>query len=258
METLNAVVNHPQVYLLLVARVSGLFLLAPVFGNTGVPMLVRVALVLLVGWVLFPIYGLTLPDPQVDVLSLVTALGSELAIGLTVGMVASLILTTFQMAGSIAGHHIGFSFLTLFDPSQREHSAAIDQFYSLFGMLLFLVINGHHLLLQAFDRTFQAIPLGGAIHLDGASMPLGQLISQLFVASFQLSLPIVAAILLTDVALGLVARAVPQVNVLFLGFPLKVIMGLTALSLALPSVLTAMEAHVELGVRNMVNILGAL
>src|SRR5688572_12918790 len=162
METFNSVIIHSQVYLLLVARVSGLFLLAPVLGNTMVPMLIRLAMVLLVAWVLYPIYGVGTPDPQIDVPSLVTALGGELAIGLIVGLVASLIFAAFQMAGNLVGTQIGFGMASVIDPTNpANRSAEMDQFYGIMGTLVFLVINGHHLLLQAFDRTFRAIPLGG-------------------------------------------------------------------------------------------------
>lgn len=259
MEILNGVVNHPQVYLLLVARVSGLFLLAPVLGNTMIPMLIRVAMVLLVAWVLFPIYGFNVPDPQIDVPSLITAMGGELAIGLIVGMVAGLIFTVFQMAGNVVGAQMGFSIVALFDPlNQGNRSSVVDQFYSIVGTLVFLVINGHHMLIQAFDRTFRAVPLGGAIHPEAVAMPLGQLLSEIFAAAFQLALPILAAILLTDIAFGLISRAVPQINVFFMGLPLKVLVGLVALSLALPATITAMESQIEVGVRNMVNMAGAL
>jgi flagellar biosynthetic protein FliR len=173
-------------------------------------------------------------------------------------MAASLVLTGFQMAGSIAGHHMGFGFLSLFDPSQRNQSAVIDEFYSIIGMLIFLAINGHHLLLQALDRTFRAVPLGGAIHPETVSMPMGQLISEIFAAAFQLALPIMAALLLADVALGLISKAVPQINVLFLGLPLKVLLGLLALSLALPALVSSMEVQIQSGVRSMVNLSGML
>lgn len=259
MEILNSVVNHSPVYLLLVARVSGLFLLAPVLGNAMIPMLIRVALVLLVAWVLYPIYGMGVLDPPIDVPSLVTALGGELAIGLIVGLVASLIFTAFLMAGNVVGTQIGFGMAAEFNPAfPAVRSTVIDEFYSIVGTLVFLVINGHLLLVQAFDRTFRAVPLGGAIHPEAVAMPIGQLLSEVFAAAFQLALPILAAILLTDVAFGLVARAVPQINVFFLGLPLKVLLGLVALSLAMPGIIAAMESQIEAGVRNVVNIAAAL
>ncbi|MBI4214331.1 MAG: flagellar biosynthetic protein FliR [Chloroflexi bacterium] len=258
MDTLNTVVAHPQAYLLLVARASGMFLLAPVLGHTSIPVLIRVALVLLLAWVLFPVYGLNVPETSLDVPSLVTALGGELAVGLVVGMVASLIFTAFQMAGSVIGTQMSFGISELFDPNRQQQVSVIDQFYSTLATLLFLVINGHHLLMQAFDRTFRVVPLAAAIQAEAVALPLGHLVSEMFGAALQLALPILAAVLLTDIASGLVARAIPQINVFFLGLPLKVLVGLFALSLAVPATLAAMTSQIETGIGNVVGIVRTL
>jgi flagellar biosynthetic protein FliR len=259
MEILSGVVNRPEAYLLVVARVSGLFLFAPVLGNRMIPALVRVALVLLISWVLFPIYGLTAPQPDINVPALVSALGGELVVGLVLGIASGLIFTGFQMAGSIVGHQMGFSLPSLFDPTnQADRSAVIDQFYGLVATLLFLIIDGHHMLLLAFDRAFRALPLGSAIQPELVAMPLGQLVSEVMAASLQLAMPIIAATLLTDLAFGLLSRAVPQINVFFLELPLKILIGVVGLSLILPATLTAMEVQIEGGIRNMINVLGTL
>lgn len=259
MEILNAVVVRPEAFLLLVARVSGLFLIAPVLGNRVIPTLVRIAMVLLVSWVLFPIHGPGVPQPTIDVPSLVNALGAELVVGLVMGTVASLIFTSFQMAGSIIGNQMGFSLPALFDPiGQQGRAAVIDQFYSVISTLVFLVIDGHHLLLTALDRAFRAIPLGAAIQPTLVAMPLAQLTSEIIAAAFQLALPLIAAVVLTDLAFGLISRAVPQINVFFVELPLKVLLGILGLSIALPATVAAMESRIEIGIRNMINITGVL
>ena len=158
------------------------------------------------------------------------------------------------MAGSFVGTQIGFGILALFDPARQEHVSVIDQFYTILGTLLFLVLNGHHQMLLAFDRTFQVLPLAAAIRPDAVALPLSHLLSQLFAAAMQLALPIFAAVLLTDIAFGLVSRAVPQINVFFLGLPLKVLVGLTLLSLALPGTMTAMGVQIENGIQNMLGM----
>jgi flagellar biosynthetic protein FliR len=257
-ETLNTVVTHPHAYLLLVARTSGLFLLAPVIGSTAIPVMIRVALVLLTAWALFPIYALSAPPVVTEVPTLVVALGTELLVGLLVGLVAGLVFVTFQMAGSFIGTQMGFGAATLFFPLQEGHMSVVDQFYSLLGTLIFLVLNGHHMVLQAFDRTFRAVPLGAAIQANAAALPLGHLMSEVFVAALQLALPVLAALLLTEVAFGVIARAVPQINVFFMGLPLRVLIGLMALSLALPATMSAMGSQIEGSVRDMVSIVRVL
>lgn len=258
METLNAVVAQPYAYLMLVARSSGLLLLAPVIGSSAIPALIRIVLILLLAWVLFPIHGLSAPSVAVEVPALVVALGSELLVGLAVGLVAALFFAAFQMAGSLIGTQMGFGSVTLFDPLNQDNFAVVDQFYALLGGLIFLVINGHHQVVLAFDRTFRAIPLGATIQAEAVALPLGQLMSEVFLAALQLALPVLVALLLTEVAFGLVARAIPQANVFFLGLPVRILLGLLVLSLALPATVTAMGMLIDAGVRNMLTVAGAL
>ena len=258
MDTLNAVVAHPQAYLLIVCRTSGLFLLAPVLSSASIPALVRVALVLLLASALFPIHGLNVPETSLDVPSLVAALGSELSIGLIVGFVASFIFLAFQMAGALVGTQIGFSIADVFDGSRQEQVPIIDQFYSVLVTLLFLVLDGHHLLILALDRTFLAVPLGAAVLPGAAALPLWQMFTEIFAAALQITLPLLAAFLLAELALGLAARAVPQINVLFVGMPLKILLGLFTLGLALPGTVAAATFQMERGVRDMLTIVRAL
>lgn len=259
MDTLSAVVTNPQSYLLVVARLSGLFLFAPVFGSSVVPLLVRVALVLLLAWILFPIHAFGAGSVPLEAPALIVAMASELAIGLIVGFVANLVFVAFQVAGTIVGTQIGFGVLTLFDPLRHESfSSVIDQFYSTLGTLVFLVLNGHHMVVAALDRTYRAIPAGGVFQPEAMALPISRLTSEIFTAGFQLALPILAALLLTDLAFGLVARAVPQINVFFLGLPLKGLVGLVALSLALPASLAFMSDHIDRGMRDLLGIVRAL
>lgn len=258
MDVLGTVIAHPQSYLLVVARLSGLILIAPVLGATVIPPLIRVALVLVLAWALFPLHGLTATEPQLEVPALVLAIGGELVVGFTVGFIANLVFTVFQAAGSIIGTQMGFGIIQIFDPVHQQRSSVVDEFYSVLATLLFLMLNGHHMLLMAIDRTYQAVPSGAVVHPEVLAMPVGRLISEVIGAGFQMALPIMATLLLTDLAFALASRAVPQINVFFLGLPVKVLVGMVALSLALPASLAFMRDEIDTGTRNVLTVMGGL
>lgn len=258
MDMLSSIVAHPQAYFLMVARLSGLLLIAPVLGTAVVPRLVRIMLVLVLAWTLYPIHGLPANEPLLEVPALAVALLGEIAVGFTVGFVANLIFLVFQAAGSIIGTQMGFGIIQLFDPIRQQRSSVVDEFYGLLATLLFLLLNGHHMLVMAIDRTYQTLPSGAIVHPGAVALSLGRLISEVFMAAFQLALPILAALILADLAFALAARAVPQINVFFVGLPLKVLVGLLILSLALPATLNFMRDQIDLGARNMLTVVGSL
>jgi flagellar biosynthetic protein FliR len=182
----------------------------------------------------------------------------EVTVGFTVGFVANLIFLVFQVAGSIIGNQMGFGIIQLFDPVRQQRSTVVDEFYSVVATLIFLLLDGHHMLIRAIDRTYQAVPSGAIVHPQLIALPLGRLTSEVFVGALQLALPVLAALLLTDLALALTSRAVPQVNVFFLGLPLKVLVGMLALSFALPATISFMRDQMDLGARNILTMVGSL
>jgi flagellar biosynthetic protein FliR len=157
----------------------------------------------------------------------------EVFAGALIGFASSLVFAAITMAASLMGVQIGFSAASLFDPLTASPTGALEQFYSLLSMVLFLSINGHHWLILALTRTFSLMPLG-TFALDELTIErLVVLTNATFVAAVRIALPVAGALLLTDVGLGLIARAVPQVQVFFLGMPLKMGLGFVVLAFTL-------------------------
>jgi flagellar biosynthetic protein FliR len=169
-------------------------------------------------------------------LAFLLIIAQEVIVGVLVGFVSNLVFVAVGMAASMMGLQIGFRAANLFDPFTTASSSALEQFYTLLAVALFLTINGHHWLIRALARTFDVAPLGTFALSSVTIERLVALTGETFVAATRIALPVMGALLLADLGLGLVARAVPQIQVFFLGMPLK--MGLGILALALTLVLT--------------------
>ncbi len=237
---MNVLTQSPliwEAFFLVFCRVGTLLMIAPVFGNRSVPAQVRLAFALMLTLIMLPIattgkFAVTqLPSSWLVFLGLVA---QEVLIGAIVGFSVMLIFTALQSAGHIVGLQIGFSLANVINPLTADHASLIDQFYTLLAMLVFLAINGHHALLLAAQQTFDLVPLGS----QNVGLPAGPLLmawgTQLFVVALRISMPLMAALLLADLALAIVARGVPQLNVFVVGMPAKLIVGFAMLAITVP------------------------
>lgn len=239
MDILNYTLNNFERFLFIFLRVMGILTLAPIFGHRSVLSQVKVGLALMLAVALFPVVPVTLKTHP-HLFLLVLALVKELLMGLLIGFVALLVFLGVRFAGELVGLDIGFGVANLIDPLSAEQVSIVGEFQSLLAMVIFLVVNGHHLLLRGVAASFDLVPLGG-VQMNGL---LGQnliaMTGRVFVIAVQLAAPVLAALFLTTLALGIVARTVPQMNVFVVGFPLKIVVGVAALMLTLPLFLSAL------------------
>jgi flagellar biosynthesis protein FliR len=221
-----------QLFLLALTRILALLIQIPVLGGPLVPNRVKIGLGIFLALVLVP--WQPLPDTTVPIpwMGYPIFMLQELIIGSLVGFAARLAFASVQIAGDVMGIGSGFASAQIMNPTTGDTGSTIDQFVVMSSMLLFLVIDGHHLFLAAVQRTFIAAPLLAPLPPLSAE-PLMRLTAQLIAAGVSLALPVVGSLLLMDLALGLLARVAPQVNPYFLGLPLKVGMGIIALMLAM-------------------------
>lgn len=228
-------------------RILGLIAVAPVFGNTSVPVQVKIG----IGVMLTLIVAPTLPAlPTVDPMSLpgLLILVQQLIIGLGMGFAMRIIFAGVEMAGTITGMTMGLSFASFFDPQSQGQSNFISQFMALLATLAFLAVNGHLLLLSVLAHSFSTLPI--------STSPMGaQIFKQMadwggiiFSAGVQLSLPMVAALLITNIALGILTRAAPQLNLFGIGFPITLTIGFVVIGLALPYLTTPLERLFQQGI----------
>lgn len=215
---------------LALCRVGGLMLVAPVWGSRSVPVMVRSGLTLLIVVLLLPVVGQgPLPD-TIGVASFV----SEWILGFGIGLGAAVLIAGVELAGDVLAVQTGLSGASVLDPLSGQGTSAVSQLLVLMVTLLLLVTGGHLAMLEALADSFTVAPLGvpvdvraGALHLVG----LGGLV---FLSGMQFAAPVVAAVSLGYVALGVLARTSPQLNMLAVAFPLQIGIGLLVMALALP------------------------
>jgi flagellar biosynthetic protein FliR len=150
------------------------------------------------------------------------------------GYMVIIITDILRLAGQLVGMQIGFSFVQVADPASSQGLGIVSEFFQLSGTMLFLIIGGHLVVLQAFFNSFELIPVAG-LHLNKSMVEEVVLYSRMiFTCGTQIAMPIIAIILVGDVGLGIIARTVPKLNIFQVGFSLKIIGGLTILVILMP------------------------
>jgi flagellar biosynthetic protein FliR len=168
-----------------------------------------------------------------DLLPFVSLAVGEAVIGLAIGFTTSLVFAAVQSAAHLISLQTGFNAAEVLNPMNDGSNTVLETFYSMFATVVFLGINGHHWIIAGMQHTFDVLPVGSALTPDLMSDRVLALTGEMWIVALQIALPVVGAALLTDVALGLLARTVPQMNVFMVGMPLKILVGLLLLLISL-------------------------
>ncbi|MFZ6744185.1 flagellar biosynthetic protein FliR [Undibacterium sp. JH2W] len=235
-------------------RILGLIAVAPPFGNNTVPVQIKIALGIVLSLIVTP----NLPAvSDLDPVSLngILVLGQQLIIGLGMGFVMRVVFSAIEMAGEVSGLTMGLGFATFFDPQTQGRSSAIAQFLVLTSTLLMLTLNVHLTMLAALVESFQTIPISTSFQTGLNYQKLAIWGEQIFSVGMHLSLPIVAALLVTNVALGILTRAAPQLNLFGIGFPITIGTGFLMLALIMPYLLLPLQNLFQSGIE-MIQSLG--
>ena len=219
---------------LLMIRPSALVFVVPLFGARYAPTHVRVGLAVFLGIVLAPV----VPLPATET-SLLLTVARELAVGVALAMAVSVVVAAAELAGYLAGFQAGFSIAAAIDPQSGVRNNIVATLYGMLALFTFFLIDGHHMVLRALVESYTALPIGsGAV---GSSL-VGAVIAALglvFRIGLQLAAPVIVALLVVELALGLIARSAPAMNLMVIGFPVRGVAGLAALAVAvgvIPSV----------------------
>ena len=227
-------------FLLVLARLSAALVVIPLFGARGVPSQIKIGLALLLSLIVLPLQAQPERAIPTELFTFATLVGSEVMVGVALGVATSMVLHALEMAASLVGVQMGFTLGEVFDPLSGVQMESLSQFYRLVATLVFFAVNGHHIVITGLVQTFEVVPPGSADISLIAGDRIVPFFTSLFVVALRISLPVVGALLLTDVALGLVARTVPQLNVFVLGFPLKIGVGVLVLAASVPLLTTFM------------------
>ncbi len=219
-------------YLVLLVRVGGILAGIPLLGSRSVPMQIKAALVVVLALALLPLVD-PVPLPQ-DPLILAGGLFSEFLIGMVLGLAIRLVFAGIELAGELMGTQMGLGVVQLFDPTASQPVPIISQYQTLLASMIFLAINAHFMVVEAIAASYQAIPSFGA-NLSGAlTDDVLHLSRNVFILALKVAAPVMATILLINLLLAVLGRAVSQINVFLLSFPITISAGFLILGLSLP------------------------
>ena len=220
-------------FVLVLGRIAPLFILAPMFSSKMIPPRVRGIACVALAIGMTPL-ALRNEKLSLDTANLAGLLIKELLVGLAFAFAIGAFISALSVAGTLLDNSIGFSFGSLVDPITGTQGTVLQQFHSMVGVAIFIAIGGDHWAIQGLAKTYDLVPLSGMPNFNALAAGAMHAFVGLSVAAIELAAPVLLALLVTDAAFGMVARAVPQVNVFSVGFPSKVLVGLLLIGATLP------------------------
>jgi flagellar biosynthetic protein FliR len=204
----------------------GIFLsFLPFFSARGIPAMWKVGLSFILAVVLIPVVPPPSSLPK-TALEVILGVGSEILLGMVLALSVRVLLTSVQMAGQFLGFQMGFNMASTMDPVSGGQSIVVSQALNLVTVLLFFSINGHHMFIKALASSFHVVPPNAFYLNSSVVFAVLKISSEMFVIALKIAAPIMIALFLSNICLGIVARTVPQVNILMVGFPLNICLGL--------------------------------
>ncbi len=219
-----------QVFAVCFARSSSFLFVLPILGNRSVPLPAKIGASFFLS--IFSIVALqnTMPQIPTDIFPFTFIIINEVAIGLTLGFSAKFLFAGIQMAGELVGMQMGLAIAKIMDPGFQQQGSIVAEFQSMIAMLIYLIMDGHHFLLQGFAYSYKQLPLLSSWPVELLTRNIVHIAGTMFVFAVKIGAPIVVTLLLANIALGLLARTVPQMNIFMVGLPLRLGMGIMGLA----------------------------
>ncbi|OAA89284.1 fused FliR family export protein/FlhB family type III secretion system protein [Clostridium coskatii] len=222
-------------------RIFSFFILVPIFFPSGIPNVVKVGLTVVMAYILMPGIDYSSISSIDNTMFFVMNCLNEAAAGLTLGFLTSLCFSMVRIAGNLMDMQMGFAMVSMFDPTSNSNTTLVEHLLYWFSLVIFFIVDGHHMLIKSLIQSFSVIKLG-SFFLNQASI---NIIFKAFIEYFgiaiQIGIPIVLILLFTDLTMSLIARTVPQLNIMILGLPVKVLIGFASFCFALPIFLKLIE-----------------
>jgi len=226
--SLDSALSYLPVFVLVLFRVAGFMLFAPLFGSARIPKRVRtlIAVVLTFGFTSSVKQPPNLPQ---DYLSLSMAIGGEICFGLAMGMILSFVFIAAQWAGQIIGQQLGFNIAETFDPQYGGGGSIIGDLYYMMTLVIFLLIGGHRQMIRGVRDSFDSLPLM-SVAIDHSVLDLVvRMLETATMLALRLAAPILVTMLIVDMTLGFLGKTMPQMNVMTMGLSIKAMVGLCVL-----------------------------
>ncbi len=233
-DLISSILLNFQLFILILVRVTGLFVISPVFGRNNLPVIMKIGLSVIIALILLPLKINTFHLSIDNYRTLIFWIISEFLIGIIIGFIAFTYFTVIYLAGTIIDIQMGFGMVNIMDPQTNIQMPLAGGFYNILIILLFLNINGHHKLIQSLIYSYEILPVGFNIFINKNIVNyLIKTFTEIFILAFQLSAPILISIFLANIILAILARVMPQMNVFVVGLPLKIFIGIIVILMTL-------------------------
>ena len=235
-------------FFLILIRVSVILAMLPFFSARIIPILTKVGLALIISIVLFPVIENGMVEFPDNLWGMIQLVITEFIIGMILGLLVQLFFEGVRMMGQLVGFQTGFAITNILDPQTGTQVSILANMAYLAAMTMFLILNGHHILLSSMRESFEIIN-AGSLNLNNQIMQeMIRLSGDMFVIAVKIGSPAIAALLLTSAAFGLITKLIPQMNIMIVGFPVKIIIGLIFFGVSLNVLLGFMDTYLgELG-----------
>ena len=222
-----------NIFLLVLVRITGMFLLSPILGRLNIPNYYKVGFCFMFSLIV----ANTVPVPDISayntLFSYTVLIAKEFLVGFMFGFISYVLFSSIYIAGQLIDMRIGFGMVSVFDPVSNIQIPITADFYVVFATLFMLVTDSHHLLIKAVADSFRILPVGTVTFEGEIAKQTADLFSAVFTTGFKIAAPVTATIMITDLALGIVSKSMPQLNVFILGMPVKIILGLAVILLTI-------------------------
>ena len=258
---MTEIIPKVSILLLILVRVSAFFVSVPLFSYRTIPSQLRIALAIILSWMMYYSIGVGTEAIPIDGTYLLLVI-KEACIGLMIGLIAYIILSAVQIAGGFIDFEMGFAMANIIDPQTGAQTPLMGQFFNFLILFVLLAINGHHLILDGIFYSYQYMPIDQFFPNFGDGNIVEFVITAFasaFAIAFQMSAPIVATLFLVTMALGITAKTVPQLNIFVIGFPVKIAIGFLVLIISMGVMIEVMEKLIEmmiLTMRDLMSLLG--
>lgn len=237
------------------SRILALIATAPILGNPSVPIRVKLGLAIMITLLVMPLVEKSIPriDPASGI-GLIILL-QQVLIGIAIGFVMRIVFVAVEMAGELIGLQMGLGFAIFFDPQSSGQIDVIGRFMGVIASLAFLGLDGHLMLIALISQSFASLPVGVETITDVTFSTLANWGGEVFKSGLQLSLPVLTVLLIANLALGVLTRVAPQLNIFAVGFPLTLSIGLFVLALSMPFYAPILDYFVRDGLNLIMGIL---
>ncbi|WII73128.1 flagellar biosynthetic protein FliR [Bdellovibrio sp. 22V] len=242
-------------FALVLLRMIAFVVSSAVFGSPLVNTPIKVLLSIVLSVVLFPLVKVGNVDYSLISNEIISLAVRELVVGLSLGFLTRLFFFVVTMTGDLVSMSVGLSASQMYNPMLGSHGNTIDQFYSTIGTLVFLAINGHHMLISGIAQSYELVPVSSLALNVGPFAEMAVFGQTVMMMAIKMCAPVLVAVLLVNLAMGILGRAVPQINVLVTSMPVTILLGMTVVFICLPLMVIEMNGLVEITASKLIAVM---